>query len=67
MSEIIQETININLNSFNAILQPDNPNITYLATYLSNVRFKFLGLLKDDTNIIETSVQVLNQLYQQPP
>ena len=60
MTDIYQETINVNLNSLNATLQPDNANIIYLSTYLSNVSFKFPSLLKNEDNIIYSSIQVLN-------
>ena len=60
MTDIYQETINVNLNSLNAVLQPDNANIIYLATYLSNVSFKFPSLLKNEDNILYSSIQVLN-------
>lgn len=57
---ILQETINVNLNSLNAILEPSNPNITYLSTYLSNVKFNFPSLLRDDISILYSAIQVLN-------
>ena len=57
---ILQETINVNLNSINATLGQDNSNITYLSTYLSNVKFNFPSLLRDDTSILYSAIQVLN-------
>lgn len=58
MSDIILESILINLNSNDATLSSDNGS--YKSTFLSNVSFKFQGLLKEDENIISTSIDLWN-------
>ena len=48
--DLYTDTILINLNSNNAILNN--------GTFLSDVQFNFIGLIKDDPEIIESRVQI---------
>lgn len=57
---IYEDKINISLNSTDAILKPDNSNILYLSSYLSNVEFPFKSILTDDPDLIYSTVNLVS-------
>ena len=49
---LIEDRINISLNSANAILKPLNSSIGYLPSFISNVSFEFPNILREDKSIV---------------
>ena len=57
---LIEDRINISLNSANAILKPANSSIGYLPSFISNVSFDFPNILREDKNIVYSTVEIAN-------
>ena len=53
---LIEDRINISLNSANAILKPENSTIDYLPSFISNVSFEFPNILRTDKSIVYSTV-----------
>ena len=57
---LIEDRINISLNSANAILKPANSSIGYLPSFISNVTFDFPNIIKEDKNVVYSTVEIAN-------
>ena len=57
---LIEDRINISLNSANAILKPENSSIGYLPSFISNVSFEFPNILREDKSIVYSTIEIAN-------